>query len=171
MNKLVIPNYQPIAIISRSFGLSGEVQLKPTSRYFEKYIKCSDLFISQKDSNPIPIEITSVKGFGEKEVFKIRGVNSIEDAKIIIGLTIFVTVPLNDKINQVSKDLLNWKVISITKDYIGKLVDIMWCPANDIYIIKNHDKEYLIPVIDEFIKEINYKNKEIVISPIDGLIE
>ena len=171
MNKLIGPNYQPIAKISRSFGLSGEVQLKPTSRYFEKYIKCSDLFISQKDSNPIPIEIISVKGFGEKEVFKIRGVNSIEDAKIIIGLTIFVTVPLNDKINQISKDLINWKVISITKDYIGKLVDIMWCPANDIYIIKNHDKEYLIPVIDEFIKEINYKNKEIVISPIDGLIE
>ena len=57
------------------------------------------------------------------------------------------------------------------KNYIGKLVDIMWCPANDIYIIKNKDKEYLIPVVDEFIKEINYKNKEIVISPIDGLIE
>ena len=171
MNKLVSPNYQPIAKISRSFGLSGEVRLKPTSRYFEKYIKCSELFISHKDSNPIPIEIIGVKGFGEKEVFKIRGVNSIEEAKIIIGLTIFVTVPINDKINQISKDLLNWKVISISKGYIGKLVDIMWCPANDIYIIKNHNKEYLIPVVDEFIKEINYKNKEIVISPIDGLIE
>ena len=171
MNKLVSPNYQPIAKISRSFGLSGEVQLKPTSRYFEKYIKCSELFISHKDSNPTPIEIISVKGLGVKEVFKIRGVNSLDKAKIIIGHTILVVVPINDKINQISKDLLNWKVISISKSYIGKLVDIMWCPANDIYIIKNHDKEYLIPVVDEFIKEINYKNREIVISPIDGLIE
>ena len=171
MNKLVSPNYQPIAKITRLFGLSGEIQLKPTSRYFERYIKCSELFMSQKGSNPIPIEIISVKGFGAKEVFKIRGVNSIDEAKIIIGHTIFVVVSINDKINQISKDLLNWKVISISKNYIGKLVDIMWCPANDIYIIKNHDKEYLIPVVDEFIKEINYKNKEIVISPIDGLIE
>ena len=171
MNKLVSPNYQPIAKISKSFGLSGEVQLKPTSRYFEKYIKCSELFISHKDSNPIPIEIISVKGFGVKEVFKIRGVNSLDEVKDIIGHTILVLVPLNDKINQISKDLLNWNVISTSKGYIGKLVDIMWCPANDIYIIKNHDKEYLIPVVDEFIKEINYKNKEIVISPIDGLIE
>ncbi len=171
MNKLVGPNYQPIAKISRSFGLSGEVQLKPTSRYFKKYIKCSNLFISQKDSDPAPIEIISVKGFGAKEVFKIQGVDSLDEAKIIIGNTLFVEVPIDDKINQISKDLLNWKVISISKSYIGRLVDIMWCPANDIYIIKNHDKEYLIPVLDEFIKEINYKNKEIVISPIDGLIE
>ena len=171
MNKLVRPNYQPIAKISRSFGLFGEVQLKPTSRYFGEYIKCSELFISHKDSNPIPIEIISVKGVGVKEVFKIRGVNSLDESKIIIGNTIFVVVPISDKINQISKDLLNWKVISISKSYIGKLVDIMWCPANDIYIVKNHDKEYLIPVVDEFIREINYKNKEIVISPIDGLIE
>ena len=171
MNKLESPNYQPIAKISRTFGLLGEVQLKPTSRYFEKYIKLSELFISHKDSNPIPIEIISVKGFGVKEVYKIRGVNSLDQAKIIIGHTILVSVPINDRINQISKDLLNWKVISISKSYIGKLVDIMWCPANDIYIIKNHDKEYLIPVVDEFIKEINYKNKEIIISPIDGLIE
>ena len=171
MNKLESPNYQPIAKISRTFGLLGEVQLKPTSRYFEKYIKLSELFISHKDSNPIPIEIISVKGVGVKEVFKIRGVNSLDQAKIIIGHTILVSVPINDRINQISKDLLNWKVISISKNYIGRLVDIMWCPANDVYIIKNHDKEYLIPVVDEFIKEINYKNKEIVISPIDGLIE
>ena len=80
-------------------------------------------------------------------------------------------MPIDDKINQISKHLLNWKVISTSRSYIGKLVDIMWCPANDIYIIKNQNKEYLIPVVDEFIKEINYKNKEIVISPIDGLIE
>ena len=171
MNRLINPNYQPIAKISKSFGLFGEVQLKPTSRYFEKYIKCSEHFISHKDSNPIPIEIISVKGSGVKEIFKIGGVNSLQEAKIMIGRTILIVAPMNDKINQISKDLLNWKVISISKSYIGRLVDIMWCPANDIYIIKNHDKEYLIPVVDEFIKEINYKNKEIVISPIDGLIE
>ena len=171
MNKLASPNYQPIAKIIRSFGLSGEVQLKPTSRYFERYIKCSDLFISQKDSNPIPINIISVKSLGVKEIFKIGGINSIEKAEIIIGQTIFVIAPMNDKINQISKDLINWRVISTSKGYIGKLVDVMWCPANDIYIVKNNSKEYLIPVVDEFIKEINYKNKEIVISPIDGLIE
>jgi RimM protein, required for 16S rRNA processing len=69
LNNLLSPNYQPIAKISRSFGLSGEVQLKPTSRYFEKYIKCSELFISHKDSNPIPIEIISVKGaWGKRSI-------------------------------------------------------------------------------------------------------
>ena len=127
--------------------------------------------MNHNDSNPIPIEIISMKGAEGKEIFKIRGVNSLNDAKIIIGRTIFAVVPKNDKINQISKDLIDWKVISMSRCYIGKLVDIMWCPGNDIYVIKNNDKEYLVPIVDEFIKEINYNNKEIVISPIDGLIE
>ena len=171
MKKLGSVNYQPIAKVSRSFGLYGEVKLKPTSRYFEKYIKCSDLFISQKNSIPNPIKIIGIKGSKGKEIFKIKGVDSLNKAKIIIGHIIYVTVPINDKINRISKDLIGWKVISISRSYIGKLVDIMWCPGNDIYIIKNQDKEYLVPIVDEFIKEINYKDEEIIIIPIDGLIK
>ena len=139
-------NYQPIATISRPVGLYGEVRLKPSSRYFEKYIRCSDLFISKENFNPTPIQILRIRGSDRKKTFKIEGVNSRDEAKIINGSTIFAIVPINDKINQISKDLINWKVISISKGYIGKLVDIMWCPANDVYVVKNQNKEYLIPL-------------------------
>ena len=83
----------------------------------------------------------------------------------------FVTLLACQLISIFQDSTLTARFVSTSKGYIGKLVDIMWCPANDIYIIKNHEKEYLIPVVDEFIKKINYKNKEIVISTIDGLIE
>ena len=39
---------------------------------------------------------------------------------------------------------------------IGELVNVMWLPSNDIYIIKNGEKEYLIPIIDEIIKKLDY---------------
>ena len=171
MNKSGSPNYQPIAIVSRPVGLIGDVRLKPTSRYFEEYIKRSDLFISQKNASPTPIKIKSIKGFGRKKIFKIEGINSRNEAKIINGHTIFVVVPIDDKINQTSRNLINWNVISVSDSYIGKLVDIIWSPANDLYVVKNNDKEYLVPVVDVFVKKINYKNKEIIINPIDGLIE
>jgi 16S rRNA processing protein RimM len=54
---------------------------------------------------------------------------------------------------------------------VGELIDVMWLPNNDVYIIKNGDKEYLIPVIDEIIKQVNYDRKEILINSIDGLLD
>ena len=53
---------------------------------------------------------------------------------------------------------------------IGKLIDVMWLPGNDVYIIKNGEKEYLIPIIDEIIKKLDYERKQIIIHTIDGLL-
>ena len=53
----------------------------------------------------------------------------------------------------------------------GTLKDIMWLPSNDVYVIDNNGKEYLIPVISEIVKSINYDKGSITIVPIDGLLE
>ena len=171
MNNFGNVNYQALATIIKPFGLFGEVYLKPVSRYFEQYINCSDLSLSHGSATRYPIKITSIKASGKKKIFKLEGFNSRVEVQKIVGYTIFVKVPIGDKINQISKDLIGWEVISISKIYIGKLIDIMWCPSNDVYIVKNDDKEYLIPVVDSFVKEINYNQKQIIIKPIDGLVE
>ena len=53
----------------------------------------------------------------------------------------------------------------------GILKDIMWLPANDVYIVLNGDKESLIPVIDEIIIRLDLESKKIIIADIDGLLD
>ena len=45
--------------------------------------------------------------------------------------------------------------------------------SNDIYIVKDDEKnkEYMIPAVKEFFININIDKKEIVIDPIEGMIE
>ena len=43
-------------------------------------------------------------------------------------------------------------------------------PGHDIYVVFANNKEFLIPVVPEIIKNINYTNKEIVISKMSGLL-
>ena len=47
----------------------------------------------------------------------------------------------------------------------------MWLPSNDVYVIKNGKKEYLIPIIPEVIKKIDHHKMSVVISPMDGLLD
>ena len=49
-------------------------------------------------------------------------------------------------------------------------MEILWLPTNDVYVIRNKDKEVLIPVVPEVITSISWENEQIVIIPMDGLL-
>ena len=54
---------------------------------------------------------------------------------------------------------------------MGILKDVMWLPANDVYVVFNGKKELLIPIIPEIVLCLDYRKQEIVISSVDGLID
>ena len=50
-------------------------------------------------------------------------------------------------------------------------MDVFQTGSNDVYTLKNSEgKEILIPAIKEVIKNVDIKNKKIVIHIMDGLI-
>lgn len=163
-------NYQPIAKISSLCGLHGAVRLTPLSRYFEDYINYKHFMMGSSRSDLKEVVLDEIMGFGKKRIFKFNGFNSLKDAKNIKGKILYKKVSKNEKINLVSKDILGWDIIDNLGEKVGTLINVMWLPNNDAYIIKNGDKEYLIPVIEEIIKKVDYDKKEININPIDGLI-
>ena len=164
-------NYQPIAKISSLYGLHGAVKLTPLSRYFEDYINYKHFMMGSSRSDLEEIVLDEIMGFGKKRIFKFNGFNSVNDAKNIKGKIIYKKVSKDEKINLISEDILGWDIIDSLGEKVGTLINIMWLPNNDVYIIKNGDKEYLIPVIEEIIKKVDYDKKKININLIDGLID
>ena len=45
----------------------------------------------------------------------------------------------------------------------------MWLPNHDAYIIEKESKEYIIPIVPEIIKKVDYNDKSIIIKVMDGL--
>ena len=164
-------NYQPIAKISSLYGLHGAVKLTPLSRYFEDYINYKHFMMGSSRSDLKEIILDEIMGFGKKRTFKFNGFNSVNDAKNIKGKILYKKVSKDEKINLISEDILGWDVIDSFGEKVGTLINVMWLPNNDVYIIKSGGKEYLIPVIEEIIKKVDYDKKEIIINPIDGLID
>ena len=164
-------NYQPIAKISSLYGLHGAVKLTPLSRYFEDYINYKHFMMGSSRSDLEEIVLDEIMGFGKKRIFKFNGFNSINDAKNIKGKILYKKVSKDEKINLISEDILGWDIIDSFGEKVGTLINVMWLPNNDVYIIKSGGKEYLIPVIEEIIKKVDYDKKEININSIDGLID
>ncbi|MGY8787781.1 MAG: ribosome maturation factor RimM, partial [Fidelibacterota bacterium] len=77
----------------------------------------------------------------------------------------------DDQINMIGKDLLGYEVFAESGDLVGILKDVMWLPNSDVYVIKNGEKEYLIPIIPEVVKGVDHDQGIIVITPMDGLLD
>ncbi|MBL7047630.1 MAG: 16S rRNA processing protein RimM [Candidatus Marinimicrobia bacterium] len=69
-----------------------------------------------------------------------------------------------------SDDIIGMDVVTADHIFIGELTDVLHTPAHDVYVIDCNGKEVLIPAVTEFVKEIDFDEDRIIISPIEGLL-
>ena len=163
--------FHPIAKITTTSGFSGEVRLRPFSRYSIDYIMEKSLQIGTSYDNMNKLKFEKAIGIGKKMRFKFVGIDSHNKAKDMVGKTIYAYANKDDEINLIASNLIGFRVVTNTGTNVGVLKDVMWLPANDVYVVFNGKKELLIPIIPEIILSLDYENKEILISTIDGLID
>ena len=160
----------PVAEITTTSGYMGEVRLKPFSRFSIDYIMEKTLQIGTSHDNLMNLKLEKAIGNGKRMRFKFEGIDSELKAKNIIGKTIYANTKADDEINLIASDLIGFDVVTDTDDYVGELKDVMWLPANDVYVVFNGEKELLIPIVNEVVLSVDYDKKEILIANIDGLI-
>lgn len=56
-------------------------------------------------------------------------------------------------------------------EILGKVTDIFETAAHDILVIEGTNTEIMVPDIDEFVKKIDFDNREIFIHLIEGMKE
>ena len=161
--------FHPIAKVTKTSGLKGNVCLKPLSRYFEDYINKNKLMIGSSINQSNQVRVEMINGNGKNRKFKFSGYDSLDSAKTIIGKTVFVQTSLTSKINWISKKIINYKVIDESGNIFGRVIDVMWLPNHDAYIIEKESKEFIVPIVPEIIKKVDFDNSHITIKVMDGL--
>ena len=68
-------------------------------------------------------------------------------------------------------EIIGCKVIDYdTGEDLGKIIDVWYLPANDVWLLRMKDGELPLPVIDDVIKEVDLENEIIKVHLIDGLL-
>lgn len=69
------------------------------------------------------------------------------------------------------EQIIGLSVVTTDGIVIGIVVDILETGANDVYVVKDGNSEYLIPSIGDVIKEICLKERKIIIKVMEGLLD
>ena len=65
--------------------------------------------------------------------------------------------------------MIDSQVITDDGRNLGKLVDVYETGANDVYVVKNDDKELMIPAIKDCIIKVDTENLIITVHLLPGL--
>lgn len=165
-------DYIQVGNIINSHGLKGEVKLYPLTNDLERFNYLKTAYLG-KDKLKVKIEkIKFHKGLVILKFKEFNDINEILDFKndyLYVDRQNLVDLP---KDTYFIFDLIDCDLIDVNGNFLGKIVDVIQSNANDVYVVKDKliDKEYLIPAVKEFIKEVDIKNKTIIIDPIEGMI-
>lgn len=107
-------------------------------------------------------------------LMELDGITTIEDAVPLRGKTVYLhrdDAPLSDG-EYFVQDLLGARVVDEdTGEEYGVLADVLQTGANDVYLIKKGEREYLIPVIEQVVLHTDPEAGLIRIRPLPGLLD
>lgn len=165
----MVNKYLEIGRIVGTHGIKGELRVDSWCDTPEFFCKFKTLYL-KKGQEKITVKSKPHKRIA---IMSVEGLNSIEEADLMRGKILYMDredVALEKDIFFI-QDILGISVYDVdtNKEY-GKVTDVIKTGANDVYQITNEKKEeYLIPVIDDVVVEIDTEKAAIYIKPMKGL--
>ncbi len=149
-------------------GVKGEIYVTPLTDFPERFVGQKEIFIDNR-GQWIKFTIESAFLVSGRPVLKIKGIDNPEEAARLTNCNLAVTENQLVKLPEGTYfifDLVGCRVFDArTGIFIGELVDVQQQPANDIYVIKKENgDEMVLAAIRQFVKDINIKEKKIIID-------
>ena len=165
--------YIEIGQIVNTNGLKGVVKVNPFTDDISKFESLKYIYIQLKNELK-KVKIEQVRYNKNQVLLKLEGIDSIEEAEKYRNFYLKTEKQSQEELGEDTYyivDLIGLDVYSDKNEYLGKIEDVFPTGSNDVYVVKdNLGKQILIPAIADVVKEVDLKNKKMIINLIPGLI-
>ena len=165
--------YLEIGQIVNTFGIKGMVKVKPFTDDITRFDKFKKVYIKNKNGKK-EYEIEEVKYHKQMALIKFKGIENPEDANLLRESYLIIDRENEEPLEEGTYyivDLIGVEVYTDEGELLGTLKDIFNTGSNDIYEVKDElGKQILLPAIADVIKEIDVKNRKIIVHLIKGLM-
>lgn len=164
----------PLGRLVNTQGVSGELRLLPHS--FPCPTLSSGLTVFLQDAHgPLHTHtVVSVRPRAPFVIVRLASVDSLDHAETLCNMTVLVeeTVlpPLNDG-EFYYYQVIGLTVRTTTGKEIGEIVQVFFSGGHDVWVVRQGEREYLIPVTEEIVRSIDIPGKQAIIEPLAGLLE
>ena len=164
--------YLSIGQIVNVHGFKGEVKVYPLTNDMSRFKKLTEVYV-EENNELVKYEIEALKFLSTTIAIKFKGIDTEEAANKLRNFYIKVDRKSAVKLPKDSYficDLIDLEVYDEKGLLLGTIKDVLQTGSNDVYIVKTRGDDILIPALKQVVKEIDIKNKKIVVELPEGLI-
>jgi len=169
-------DWAPFAKLARTHGLKGELKLHP---FFTDPDLCrpgDSVLLAGDAADDAGREycVESMRGAAAAPIVKFAGCDSIETAKTLRGLTVFVP---RKNFKPLAEGRYYWfevqglEAYDEAGKYYGRISEVIETGSNDVYVVTGGGRELLLPAIDWVIKSVDLQRNKLVFHIVEGLFE
>ena len=161
-----------IGTIVGTHHLRGSVKINSIFEEIE-LIKGERVLLEKEEIKKI-LCVKNVKRLNEKKaILDFEEIKNIDEAQKLNGFKLKIRrdlLPQKTENEFYIKDLLGIEVF-LDNEKVGEITDVMETAAYEILIVEDikTKKEIMIPLIDEFVKKIDFENGRVEVNLIDGM--
>lgn len=159
--------------IVKTHGIKGEVTLRIDNEDFDE-IEELNYFLLDINDKLIPFFIENITYHSNKSFILFQDLKTLEAASQLVGTAAYLPLdllPERSGNDFYSHEVVGFLVVDEEKGELGRVQEIIEYPTQSLIQIIKDEKEILIPIHDDIIKDVDREGKKILIKAPVGLID
>lgn len=156
---------RPVGRIVGSHGLKGWVKVAPMTEFLSRFQPGSSLLLDGQK-----LEVLDFRVHKSQIRLRLEGVSNRNEADRLRGRTLEVPEedrPMLDENEFLPSQIVGLNAITQEGKPLGQVDEVIPGPAHDLLRLGNE----LVPMVSNFVREIDLEEGRIVIQPIEGMFE
>ena len=178
MSEETRPGAMSLIVVARALrtrGLKGELVADLLTDFPERFAGLSELLAVSPNGDIKPVKLESHWFQKGRIVLKFVGYETIESASTLIGHQL--AVPETERVELAEGEYYNWelegcRVETVEGRVIGKVREVMMTGGVAVLVVEDDSNhEYLIPLSQSIVVDIDIPRKTLRVDPPEGLLE
>ncbi|MCL2327715.1 MAG: ribosome maturation factor RimM [Bacteroidetes bacterium] len=167
----LIEQYTSVGYISKPYGGNGTVLIELKALESKEFAKRNYVLLDiQQKLVPFFIEECVCKN--NNVYVKFCDIHSVDDAEKIAGLRIYIEQTADEVDDEDSHALVSYSLFNAPHTLVGTITDVLEYPMQLLLEVETpQNTQVLIPLVDEFIVEIDEEKRSIIMNIPEGLVD
>jgi len=160
-----------IGLFIGSHGIKGEVKVKSFTEIPENLFVYEEFFLGNQTK---PIKLKLVRKIKQNLICIVEDIKTRNEAEKFKNLILYVrrdNLPLLKDDEFYQRDLLDFQVYNLERHNLGFVTSFNDFGGGLLVEVEKNKKRFYLPIGKPFLKDINYKDKEVILNIDPGFIE
>jgi 16S rRNA processing protein RimM len=152
-------------------GIKGEVKVKSFTEIPENLFVYEEFFLGNQTK---PIKLKLVRKIKQNLICIVEDIKTRNEAEKFKNLILYVrrdNLPLLKDDEFYQRDLLDFQVYNLERHNLGFVTSFNDFGGGLLVEVEKNKKRFYLPIAKPFLKDINYKDKEVILNIDPGFIE